>query len=136
MRTGTAQDRGQGRGHLRQRHDDHCGGAGMSKTQKIEIFDTEIAIQTRNKEDYICITDIDRYKEPGQTDHIIQNWLRNHNTIEFLGIWEQLNNSGFKPLEFDGFKKQTGLNSFTLTPSSGLKRQALFVFFPRRGFYS
>ncbi len=104
----------------------------MSKTQKIEVFDREIAIQTRNKEDYICITDIDRYKEPGRTDHIIQNWLRNRNTIEFLGIWEQLNNSGFKPLEFDGFKNQSGLNSFTLTPSSGLKRQALLVFFPRR----
>jgi hypothetical protein len=46
---------------------------------------------------------------------LIRNWLRNRNTIEFLGIWAQLNNIGFKPVEFDGFKKEASLNSFTLT---------------------
>ena len=107
----------------------------MSKTQKIEVFDREIAIQTRNKEDYICITDIDRYKEPGRTDHIIQNWLRNRNTIEFLGIWEQLNNSGFKPLEFDGFKNQSGLNSFTLTPKQWIEKTGAIGILSKAGRY-
>lgn len=51
----------------------------------------------------------------GRTDYIVQNWLRNRNTIEFLGIWEHLNNPDFKPIEFDGFRKQAGLNSFTMT---------------------
>jgi hypothetical protein len=53
---------------------------------------------------------------------LIRNWLRNRNTIEFLGIWEQLNNPAFKPVEFDGFKKQAGLNSFTLTPGQWIER--------------
>ncbi len=65
---------------------------------------------------YICITDIARYKNSDRTDDLIRNWLRNRNTIEFLGIWEQLNNPNFKPVEFDGFRKLAGLNSFTLTP--------------------
>ncbi len=80
----------------------------MSKMKKIEVLEREISLQTRNKEDYICITDIARYKEPGRTDHVIQNWMRNRNTVDFLGIWEQLNNSDFKPLEFEGFRTQAG----------------------------
>ncbi|MDP1703139.1 MAG: KilA-N domain-containing protein, partial [Sulfurimicrobium sp.] len=60
--------------------------------------------------------DIAKHKEPDRSDHVIQNWMRNRNTIEFLGIWEQLNNTVFKPLEFEGFKNRAGLNSFVLTP--------------------
>jgi hypothetical protein len=83
--------------------------------QKIKVLNKEIALYSRRKEDYICITDIARYKDADRTDYIIQNWLRNRNTIEFLGIWERLNNPDFKPIEFDGFRKQAGLNSFTMT---------------------
>ncbi|GGC42853.1 hypothetical protein GCM10011386_38900 [Parapedobacter defluvii] len=57
-----------------------------------------------------------RYKDSEHTDDIIRNWLRNRNTIELLSFWEILNNSDFKPVEFDGFRKQAGLNSFVLTP--------------------
>jgi hypothetical protein len=56
------------------------------------------------------------YKNSERTDDLIRNWLRNRNTLEFLGIWEQLNNPGFNPVEFDGIRMQAGLNSFTLTP--------------------
>ena len=56
-----------------------------------------------------------RYKDSERTDYIIQNWLRSRNTIEFLGIWEHLNNPGFNPIEFDGIRNQAGLNSFVLT---------------------
>ncbi len=73
---------------------------------KIKVLNKDITIYTRNDEDYICITDIARYKNPDRTDDLIRNWLRNRNTIEFLGIWEHLNNPDFKPVEFDGFKKQ------------------------------
>ena len=92
----------------------------MSKDKKttIEVQGTAIAIVSQKNEDYICITDIARYKNAERTDDLVRNWLRNRNTIEFLGIWEQLNNPDFKPVEFDGFKKQAGLNSFTLTPGS------------------
>ena len=77
---------------------------------KINVLNREVALYTYNEDDYICITDIARYKDAERTDYIIQNWLRNRNTIEFLGIWEQLNNPNFKPIEFDGFKnKERGL---------------------------
>ncbi len=82
---------------------------------KLNVKGKEISIYSKGEKDYICITDIARYKDSQRTDYIIQNWLRNRNTIEFLGIWEQINNPDFKPIEFDGFRKQAGLNSFTLT---------------------
>ncbi len=63
----------------------------------------------------MSLTDIARYKDNKRTGYIIQNWLRNRNTIEFPGIWEQLNNPEFNPIEFDGIRKQAGLNSFILT---------------------
>ena len=61
------------------------------------------------KKDYICITDIARYKDPERTDYIIQNWMRNRNTVELLGIWERLNNPDFNPIEFEGFKNDNAL---------------------------
>jgi len=66
---------------------------------RINVLNREVAVIARNDEDYICITDIARYKDPERTDYLIQNWLRNRNTIEFLGIWEQLNNPDFNPIE-------------------------------------
>lgn len=72
---------------------------------KINVLDKDITIYVQNDEDYICLTDMARYKDPDRTDYIIQNWLRNRTTIEFLGIWEKLNNPEFKPVEFDGFGK-------------------------------
>lgn len=67
--------------------------------------------------DYICITDIARQKNPLEPNVVVGNWMRNRNTIEYLGIWECLNNPGFNPIEFEGFKQQAGLNAFTLSPS-------------------
>ena len=86
---------------------------------KINVLDNEISIYTLNNEDYICITDIARYKNPDNTDDLIRNWIRNRNTIEFLGIWEHLNNPDFKPVEFDGFRKLQGSTVSPLLPSSG-----------------
>ena len=83
---------------------------------KLQVLDKEVATYTREGIEYICITDIARFKSPDRTGVVVGNWLRNRNTIEFLGIWEQLNNLNFKVIEFDDFKKSAGLNSFTLTP--------------------
>lgn len=82
---------------------------------KIDVKGTSITVITGGFDDYISLTDIARYKDSERTDYIIQNWLRNRNTIEFLGIWEQLNNPGFNYVEFDGIRGQAGLNSFVLT---------------------
>ena len=69
---------------------------------KITVLTSEITVQTRAEADYISLTDIARYRDAQRTDYLIVNWLRNRNTIEFLGIWEHLNNPGFNPIEFDG----------------------------------
>ena len=89
----------------------------MNKIQKstIAVQGTAITILTQTINDYISLTDIAKHKEPDRSDHVIQNWMRNRNTIEFLGVWERLNNADFKSLEFEGFKKRAGLNSFVLT---------------------
>jgi len=85
------------------------------KSKKIEVQGNEITIVATNEQDYISLTDIAKYKTD-DTSAVIGNWMRNRNTIEFLGIWETLYNPNFKPLEFEGFRKQAGLNAFTLSP--------------------
>lgn len=89
--------------------------------KSIEVKGTSVRILAMEKSEYISLTDIAYFKEPGRMDHVIQNWMRNRNTVEFLGIWEQLNNPDFKPLEFEGFRKQAGLNSFVMTPKKWIE---------------
>jgi hypothetical protein len=96
------------------------GGKGI--VAKLSVLSREITVETLNEQDYICLTDIARYKGPDTTDDLIRNWIRNRNTVEFLGIWEHLNNPDFNPVEFDGFRKQAGLNSFTLTPKQWIEK--------------
>lgn len=74
---------------------------------------TPIAVISHGEEDYISLTD--RTRKFGD-DNVIYSWMRNRNTLEFLGIWEQLHNPDFKGIEFDTFRKEAGLNSFTMTP--------------------
>lgn len=82
---------------------------------KITVQNTEITIIAVNGDDYISLTDLARHKSD-DPNAVIANWLRNRNTIEYLGIWEQLYNPDFKPTEFEGFRRQAGLNAFTLSP--------------------
>jgi len=93
-----------------------------NKNKKIEVKGTLISIAKNAQEDYICLTDIARYKDDKRTDYIIQNWLRNRHTIEYLGIWEKLNNPNFNPIEFEGFRNKAGLNSFVLTSKQWIKK--------------
>ncbi|MFI4955641.1 MAG: KilA-N domain-containing protein [Gammaproteobacteria bacterium] len=87
----------------------------MAKDKKVtlNVQGTAIAILSQNNEDYINLTDM-ATKFGG--DDLIHNWMRNRNSLEFLGIWEQIHNQNFKGVEFDTFKKEAGLNSFRLTP--------------------
>ncbi len=84
-----------------------------NKKSTINVQGTAITILSQHQEDFICLTDM--AKKFGD-DVLIYNWMRNRNTLEFLGIWEQIHNPDFKGLEFETFKKQVGLNSFYLTP--------------------
>jgi hypothetical protein len=79
-------------------------------------------VLSQNQQDTICLTDIAKFKNPDHPDDVIRNWLRNRNTVEFLGIWERLNNPSFNPVEFDGIRMQTGLNSFVLTPKQWIEK--------------
>jgi len=92
------------------------------KTKKIDVQGTEIKVSKAKEQDYISLTDIARHKDPDRTDYIIQNWLRNRNTIEFLGIWEKLNNPHFNPIQFEGFRNKAGLNSFVLTSKQWIEK--------------
>ena len=82
---------------------------------KITVQNTNVTVISVNENDYISLTDIAKYKSEDPTA-VIGNWMRNRNTIEYLGIWESLYNPRFNPLEFEGFKREAGLNAFTLSP--------------------
>ena len=99
------------------------------------VLSQSVAVRRVSEKDYISLTDIARYKDSSATDDLIRNWLRNRNTIEFMGIWEQLNNPDFKPVEFDGFRRQAGLNSFTLTPKQWIEATGAKGIESRQGRY-
>jgi hypothetical protein len=90
----------------------------MTKNSQIEVENKLISIVRQDEQDYISLTDMVKGEEG--SDHI-RNWMRNRNTVEFLGLWETLNNPYFKPVEFDTFRKQAGLNSFNLTPKKWIE---------------
>ena len=90
----------------------------MPKTTKIQVEKKSIAIIKQSDQDYICLTDMVR--EENGSDHI-RNWMRNRNTVEFIGLWETLHNPDFKGVEFDTFRRQAGLNNFNLTPKKWIE---------------
>ena len=81
----------------------------------------DIGIYTKDFEnEFISLTDIARYRSDDPTA-VIQNWMRNRDVIEFLGLWEKLHNSDFNPLEFEGFRKRAGANAFTMSPKKWIE---------------
>ena len=89
----------------------------MPKNDKITVKGTEITIVSRsNDDDFISLTDIARYKNSREPKDVVANWFRLHNTIEYLGIWEQIHNPNFKGVDFEAFLNESGSNSFTLSP--------------------
>ncbi len=101
----------------------------MKKAQEIDVKGTFVRIVKFGAEDYVCITDMAKSKSD-DAQQTISNWMRNRMTIEYLGLWEELYNPDFKPLEFEGFRKEVGLNSFEAScisvgrfdPDSDVKR--------------
>ena len=100
------------------------------KKRIIHVKGAEVTITTRLDQDYISLTDmLRRFGD----ESILYNWLRNRNTIEFLGIWEQLYNPDIKPIEFDRFKSQAGLNSFALSPKKWVEATNAIGLFAKAG---
>ena len=96
----------------------------MTKTRKEEISAKGFPIQVYTedfKNDYISLTDIAKYKNTDDPRFVIQNWMRNRNTLEFIGLWEVLNNPNFNRVQFDTFRNEAGLNRFTMTPSKWIE---------------
>ena len=89
----------------------------MAKKNEIVVKDTTVRTTQKDGVDFINITDIAKQKNPIDPNGVIANWMRNRNTIEFLGIWETLYNPNFNPLEFEGIRKEAGLNAFTMSPT-------------------
>lgn len=110
----------------------------MSKVKKETIEAKGFAIQIYTEDfqnDYISLTDIAKYKNKEEPNVVVSNWMRNYNTIEYLGIWEQLNNPDFNPLEFEGYLKEAGSNAFTLSPQKWQKTTNAVGLFVKLGRY-
>jgi hypothetical protein len=100
--------------------------------KKIKVENKEISIQIVNDSEYISLTDMVRGNEG--SDHI-RNWLRNRNTVEFIGLWETIHNPDFKGVEFDTFRKEAGLNSFNLTPRKWVESTDAIGIYSKSGRY-
>lgn len=93
------------------------------KNKEIVVYNTPVNVRlNQNEQDYISLTDIAKHQDPDKTRYIIQNWLRSKSTIEFLGLWEELNNPNFNRIEFDAVKNAAGSNSFVMTPKQWIER--------------
>jgi len=94
----------------------------MGKKEIIEVQGTEIAVQPNaNGNDYICITDIARHKNPLEPKDVVKNWMRNRSTLEFLGLWEKLHNPNFKGVDFAPLVLEAGSNAFTMSPTKWIE---------------
>ena len=103
-----------------------------AKTTTIEVQGAAITVLSQKEQDFICLTDM--AKKFGD-DILIYSWMRNRNTLEFIGVWEQIHNPNFKGLEFETFRNQAGLNSFSLTPRKWIAATNAIGFQSRAGRY-
>lgn len=106
------------------------------KNSIIEVQDIPIAISQYELDDYICITDIAKAKAgESRSADVVKNWLRNRNTLEFLGTWEMIYNPDFKVVEFDHFKSEAGLHTFVLSAAEWIKKTDAIGLHVKRGKY-
>ena len=101
---------------------------------KINVQNIEVGYQVIDNQDYICLTDMAKQKD-GRIEIIVQNWMRNRMTIEFLGLWEKINNPNFNHIEFDVFRSKAGLNSFYLTPTQWMEKTNAIGIITKKGRY-
>lgn len=105
----------------------------MAKNKVIQVQGLDIVTYEDKKEDYFSLTDIARYKNPAEPKDVVKNWMRSRATIEFLGLWELLNNPNFEGVEFDPFLYEAGSNSFTLSPSKWIEATKAIGLVSRQG---
>jgi len=102
---------------------------------KIKVNEIEITIMSVENEDYISLTDIARKKNSKEPRFVVINWLKSRNTIEFLGLWEIINNSNFNRIEFDTVRTEVGLNSFIISPSQWIEKTNAIGIITKSGKY-
>ncbi len=107
----------------------------LMKTEII-VKDTYIQVMRIGKIDYISLTDLAKFKDKERFDYIIQNWLRSKHTLEYVGTWESLYNPNFNSIEFDGFKKEAGNNSFVMTPKRWINSTNAIGIISKQGRYN
>ena len=108
----------------------------MVKTAILNVQGVDISVTKFNEEDYICITDmVNARTGDSRAADIIKNWIRNRSTIEYLGTWEMVYNPNFKVVEFDHFKKEAGLPTFTLSVSNWVEKTGAIGIFSKKGKY-
>jgi hypothetical protein len=105
----------------------------MTKTKQLFVKKVFIRTINQNGEDYISITDIAKQKNPLEPKDVVKNWLRLKNTLEYLGLWEQLNNPLFKGVEFDPLLREAGSNAFTLSPTRWVEQTAAIGIITKNG---
>ena len=108
----------------------------MAKNKIITVQDVPITVAVSDEQDYICITDMAAAKSnDSRAADVIKNWLRNRGTLEFLGTWEQIYNPEFKVVEFDHFKQEAGLPTFTISVSDWIEKTAAVGMIVKKGRY-
>ncbi|MDD6194193.1 MAG: KilA-N domain-containing protein [Lachnospiraceae bacterium] len=108
----------------------------MGKNRIITVQDIPITITEADTDDYICITDMAAAKsDNSRAADVIKNWLRNRNTLEFLGTWEQIYNQNFKVVEFDHFKQEAGLHTFVISVSDWIEKTCAIGLLVKKGRY-
>ena len=104
--------------------------------KELNVINNKVRVIRIGNIDYISITDLAHYKDKDRTDYIIQNWMRTTNSLLFLGTWEYLNNDNFNSIEFDGFKNESGTNTFVMTPKKWIKATNAIGIISRQGRYN
>ncbi len=101
--------------------------------KKLNTSGLQISIIKQNNEDFISLTDIARHKNPEEPKDVVKNWMRTKSTIEFLGLWEKINNQNFKGVEFDSFWQEAGSNAFVLSPSKWIEKTSAIGIISKSG---
>jgi len=102
---------------------------------KVQVLNKNISFYTKNNSDYISLTDIAKHKSKNSPADIIKNWTRRKDTINFLGLWEKINNPHFKPVEFDQFRNDAGTNAFILSPQKWINKTNAIGLISKSGRY-
>jgi len=107
----------------------------MKKNLELVANGQTVRMMKVDGEDYICLTDIARFKNPDFPADVVRNWMRSKMTVAFLGLWEQLHNPGFNMVEFDQFRNEAGTNAFVLPPQVWIERTGAIGIISKSGRY-